>query len=531
MASLVGSNDTCPLIHTTGLKVFEKERAGRNTGIICTIGPASREIETLKALISAGMNIARMNFSHGSHDYHRQTIANLRTAAEEARQCGNRRPVAIALDTKGPEIRTGNLKGAGEGYSDIELEAGKDIFLTTDKAFYAECTADVLYVDYARIGQVMKVGEFVFIDDGLMSLKVKEIKDDGMVCEIMNGGSLGSHKGVNLPDTCVDLPALSERDIGDLKFGLEQKVEMVFASFIRKASDVDSIRTVLGEQGAHIKIISKIENKEGIDNIDEIIEGSDGIMVARGDMGIEIPAFKVFLAQKMIISKCNLAGKPVICATQMLESMTKNPRPTRAEASDVANAVLDGADCVMLSGETAKGSYPLETVNMMSAICREAEAAMFSTQFFYDIRKYGNTGLGALSRTTTSERMTAETTCIAAVDASFAMNCSAIIVLSTTGKTAQYMSRYRPLSPILVVTRNEVVARQLHLFSGCFPIYYPTPKDPSQEWMEDVDARVHTAESVGKNMGLIKSGSKVVVVTGWKSGAGFTNTIRIIEVK
>jgi len=531
MGSLLKEDDSCNLIHMTKLAVFNEERHIRNSGLICTIGPASRSVPMLVSLIEAGLNIARMNFSHGSHDYHAETIANVRQAAETARPFGNKRPVGIALDTKGPEIRTGNLKGAGEGYKEVKLTAGQEIIVSVNKDHYAECSDKVIYVDYANIVNIMEVGQLIYIDDGLLSLKVKQKKDaQSLLCDVMNGGALGSHKGVNLPHSNVDLPALSERDISDIKFGLEQKIDMIFASFIRKAADVQSIRALLGEEGKHIKVISKIENKEGIDNVDEIIEASDGVMVARGDMGIEIPPEKVFLAQKMITAKCNLAGKPVICATQMLESMTVNPRPTRAEASDVANAVLDGSDCVMLSGETAKGKYPLEAVKIMSNICREAEAAWFSSQYFFDIRRFGNAGLGALSPSTSVNRIIAEGTCIAAVDASFAMNCSCIIVLTTTGTTAKVMSRYRPLAPILVVTRNAVVAAQIHLWRGCFPIHYPEPREAEMPWMEDVDRRVRFAVAAGRSMGIVHNGSAVAVVTGWKTGAGSTNTLRILTV-
>lgn len=534
MASLLqgaGEEDSCNLIHMTRLSVFNQERSIKNTGMIGTIGPASRQVPVLKSLIEAGLNITRMNFSHGTHDYHEETIRNVRQAADEARPFGNKRPIGIALDTKGPEIRTGNLKGAGEGYKELVLKAGQDIIISTNKEHYAECCDTLIYVDYANIVNIMEVGQLIYIDDGLLSLLVKEKKDPhSLICTVQNGGSLGSHKGVNLPHSSVDLPALSERDISDIKFGISQKIDMIFASFIRKASDVKSIREVCGEKGKYIQIVSKIENKEGIDNIDEIITESDGIMVARGDMGIEIPPEKVFLAQKMIIAKCNLAGKPVICATQMLESMTVNPRPTRAEASDVANAVLDGADCVMLSGETAKGAYPLEAVKIMTNICREAEAAFFSSQYFFDIRRYGNTGLGALNPGTSANRIISESTCIAAVDASFAMQCSCIIVLTTTGTTAKIMSRYRPLAPILVVTRDPVVAAQIHLWWGCFPIHYPEPREKDTPWMEDVDRRLRYAITIGKNMGIVKDQSTVAVVTGWKTGAGSTNTLRIMTI-
>ncbi|KAK9496767.1 hypothetical protein O3M35_013045 [Rhynocoris fuscipes] len=325
---------------------------------------------------------------------------------------------------------------------------------------------------------------------------------------------LGSKKGVNLPGVPVDLPSISEKDKKDLLFGVEQGVDIIFASFIRDAQAIRDIKNLIGEAGKNIYIIAKIENHQGIENLDTIIDAADGVMVARGDLGIEIPTEKVFIAQKAMIAKCNRVGKPVICATQMLESMIKAPRPTRAESTDVANAILDGADCVMLSGETAKGSYPMQCVKTMANICREAEAAIWHKQLFVDL-------VGMVKPPVSPSHSIA----IAAVKASVKVLAAAIINITETGKSAHYISKYRPRCPIIAVTRHLKVARQLHLFRGIRPFYYAG--EIEQDWLVDIETRIKFGIQCGLKLKYFTVGDPIIIASGWGLGSGLTNTIMI----
>ncbi|KAF4311608.1 Pyruvate kinase [Botryosphaeria dothidea] len=487
----------------------------RRTAIIGTIGPKTNSAEKINLLRKSGLNIVRMNFSHGSYEYHQSVIDNAREA--ERTQAG--RPLAIALDTKGPEIRTGNTVGD----QDLPINAGDEIIVTTEEEYATKSDNKKMYVDYKNITKVIEAGRIIYVDDGILSFTVLEVVDDkNLRCKCLNNGKISSKKGVNLPKTDIDLPALSEKDKADLRFGVKNKVDMVFASFIRRGSDIKAIREVLGEDGKEIQIIAKIENQQGVNNFDEILKETDGVMVARGDLGIEIPPAQVFVAQKMMITKCNIAGKPVICATQMLESMTYNPRPTRAEVSDVGNAVLDGADCVMLSGETAKGNYPEEAVKMMHETCLLAEVAIPYVSAFDELRKLAPVPVP-----------TTETCAMAAVSASLEQNAGAILVLTTSGNTARLVAKYRPVCPIIMVSRNASACRYSHLYRGVYPFLFneEKPDFKTQPWQEDVDRRLKWGIMNAIKLGVLNRGDAVICVQGWRGGMGHTNTLRIVPAE
>ena len=462
--------------HNASMDMDLPENFDRKTRIICTVGPSTWDNDGIRKLLDRGMNVLRLNFSHGTHEQKTEVISNLRNIVKDIREedsvdfsDGSREDFcAIAADTKGPEIRTGLF--AGEDVEAVHLKIGDEITISTNLDHYDAGTKDLIYCDYQTLANEIFPGQKIFLDDGLISFVLKEVIDEQtLVCEIENGGKLGQQKGINIPEPFKsNLPSITEQDRKDLEFAADIGVDFIFASFIRSRKDVIAVREALGPNGKNVQIISKVENKEGCDNFDEILQESDGIMVARGDLGIEIPAHTVFLAQKHMISRCNIAGKPVICATQMLESMVENPRPTRAEVSDVANAVLDGADAVMLSGETAKGNFPFKAVDMMSDICKEAEVAIDYDSFFRQIRgsnkKYG---------IPTNFPMSLETIATSAVVASLEINAPAIVVFSYTGTMVKALAKYRPSCPIFCVTSNKQTANSILLHRGVIPILVP----------------------------------------------------------
>ena len=465
----------------------------KKTKMVCTIGPKSEKREVMESLLNSGMNVMRLNFSHGDFAEHGGRIDNIEKIMAETG-----RIFAVLLDTRGPEIRTCSL----EGGQDIQLVTGQKITITTDSSFVGN--RDKISVTYANLAKDLKVGDTVLLDDGLIALKVLATTDTEVSCEVLNNGLLGEKKGVNLPNTHITMPFLSEHDKNDILFGIKRNVDFIAASFTRNRQDVLDIRNFLNENGGQeIKIIAKIENQEGLDNFEDILGVADGIMVARGDLGVEIPAQEVIFAQKKIIKRCNEIGKIVITATQMLDSMIKNPRPTRAEAGDVANAILDGSDAVMLSGESAKGKYPYEAVNTMATIClRTDREVMPKLPRFHD---------GELSVT--------DAVCQSAVEASENLRSPLIIVATEHGNSPRSIRKFFPHANILALTPHMKTARQLCLVRGVIP---------------KIVNRINSTDeffSLGKKLalesGLAHQGDKIILVSGALVPSGTTNTFSV----
>jgi pyruvate kinase len=454
----------------------------KRTKIVCTMGPSTEDEDVLRELIKSGMNVARFNFSHGSHEYHKAGMARVRKVADELGAT-----VAILLDTKGPEVRTGLLKD------------GKPVTLVTDQQVTVTTDDDVIgtdkrfSLDYKNLPNEVTKGSLILIDDGLIGLEVQSVSGTDMLCTVTNGGELGEKKGVNVPNVNIGLPAITEQDIDDITFGCEQGIDAIAASFIRDAAGVNEIRQLCADHGCpRVSVYPKIECAQGVTNFDEILEAASGIMVARGDLGVEVPAAKVPHLQKQMIRKCNEAYKPVITATQMLDSMIRNPRPTRAEVTDVANAIYDGTDCVMLSGETAAGKYPVEAVKTMASICVESEKYLNEGKEYYDrggqIRNVnGAIGFAAV---TTAERVDAK----------------CILAPTTTGRTARLISDFRPDIPVVAVSESAITVRKCCFYWGVQCLQADTRGTLSDT--------IYGSLKLAKEAGLADSGDMVVVTAG-----------------
>lgn len=476
----------------------------KKTKIICTMGPNTNDRNLLKALAENGMDIARFNFSHGDYEEQKSRLDLLKSIREELDL-----PIAALLDTKGPEIRTGLLKDEKK----VTLTEGQTYTLTT-----REIVGDdqIGHINYSGLNEDVVPGNKILIDDGLIELEVQEVNGTDIVCKVINGGELGMRKGVNVPNVKIKLPALTEKDKADIQFGIEQGFDFIAASFVRTADAIREIRKILDEAGSSIQIIAKIENAEGIENLDAIIEESDGIMVARGDMGVEIPAEQVPHVQKMIIKKCNLACKPVITATQMLDSMIRNPRPTRAEVTDVANAVYDGTDAVMLSGETAMGKYPVEALRMMGQICEDTER-------YLDYGAYRQRKVSSAN-----EKNISNAVCYSSVATASDLGAKAIIAPSISGFTTRLLSKWRPGALVVGLSPSATAVRQMQIYWGVRPF--------QAKRAESTDVLIYSSMELLKQKGILKEGDLTVVTAGVVSTtsrhepAAHTNIMRVVVV-
>ena len=474
----------------------------RKTKIICTMGPATDSDEVLEKLMQGGMNVARFNFSHGSHEEQKERMDRLKAMREK---CG--KPVAMLLDTKGPEIRTGIFE---EGK--VTLEPGQQFVLTGREI---RGNASMASITYPQLYQDEKPGNRILIDDGLIELIVKEIRGEDIICTVVNGGVISNHKGVNVPGANLKMPFISKKDHDDLLFGIQEGFDFVAASFTRTANDIREVRKILKENGGEeIQIIAKIENQQGVDNIDEIIEAADGIMIARGDMGVEIPLEDVPVIQKEIIKKARDAGKQVITATQMLDSMIRNPRPTRAEVTDVANAIYDGTDVVMLSGETANGKYPLEAVKMMVKIAERTEREIKGHSV-----EYSNLH---------SKRSISSAVCNATVQTADNLNAKAIVCPTISGFTARLTSKLKPNAEIIGCSPYDNVLRKMQIYWGVRPLKTATETS--------TDKIIEHALVVSEQAGYVEEGDTVIVSAGIATTSdpsakrGLTNTMRVVTL-
>ncbi|WP_018126978.1 pyruvate kinase [Balneola vulgaris] len=474
--------------------------ARRRTKIVCTIGPSCNTEEAIENLLLHGMNVARVNFSHGSHEDHAKVIKHIRKAARK-----HKYSIPVLMDLQGPKIRVGEMKNGGQ-----VLKTGSTITITGEDVVGSPT---VVPIDYKNLVNEAEVGNRILLDDGLLEFKVVEKVGATLKVEVVVGGLLKSRKGVNLPNVKISIPALTEKDIKDLEFGISQDVDLIALSFVRSPKDVRDIVSRVRAAGSQASIIAKIEKPEALEVIDEIIEECDGIMVARGDLGIEIPTEQVPIVQKQLIQKCRAVGKPVITATQMLDSMINNPRPTRAESSDVANAVIDGTDAVMLSGETAAGKYPLEAVNVMDKICRTVEENRTHIYSTLDYKK-----------PEWKEKQIVESLSFSCVNIAENVEAKVIGTLTHSGSTARRIAKFRPNVPIIAFTENQKVRRQLNLVWGVHSVRVKE--------IFDTDKSVSLMETYLLDHGLVKSGDRAILTTGIPvPKRGRTNMIKVSTIE
>lgn len=480
-------------------RIMENQFKERKTKIVCTIGPSSDKIEDIRRMHEKGMNVARLNFSHGTHAYHKKMIDNIKEINKDIDV-----PIGIMLDTKGPELRIGKFK------EPTYLKENSEVILTTEEIDFSD--EKKIFISYKDIYNLLQKGSLVYIADGTIELKVESIEQNNINCKVSIGGEVDTRKNINIPGANINLPAISQDDEKDIELGIENGIDFIAQSFVKTAEDVVNLRELLKSKNSdHIHIIAKIESLQALENIDEIIKVSDGIMIARGDLGVQIPIENIPNAQKSIIKKCNIAGKPVITATQMLESMTKNPRPTRAEATDVANAILDGTDAIMLSGETASGKYPLRAIEVMDKISRKTEQTLkhskIATWVEDSDKEYKFTITDSLSKSV----------CETAKD----LEAIAIVTCTSTGHTARQISRHRPITPIIAVTPNENEFKKLVLTWGVKPLLIKHP--------EDTDELINISLQTIKNKGYVKEFDLII----WTAGIPFNvgGNINIMKVE
>lgn len=466
---------------------------GKKTKIVCTIGPATKSAEKLEQLMNAGMNVMRLNFSHGDFPDHQDRVDTMRKIMEDTGKT-----VAILQDLSGPKIRIGKFKDGK-----ITLKKDQTFTLTTD-----DCVGDEtrVFINYSNLPKEVKVGGTIMLQDGTKRLEILEIKGNDIITTVKVGGTLGDHRGVNVPGASLSISSLTEKDRADLEFGIKNKVDYVALSFVRRADDIKELRALLEKAGSHAHIIAKIETPEALHNIDDILDASDGIMVARGDLAIEIPAEEVPLVQKMIIHKCNSVGKPVITATQMLESMLESPVPTRAEVSDIANAIIDGTDAIMLSEETTLGKFPIEAVEIMTRVATRVEKEVYTRDTIaeYD-ESHGVTDVVSQS----------------AVRMAHAINAKMIVALTRSGRTARMIARYRPAEAILALSDAKENANKLMLTFGCFPMVAPT--------FNSADEIMDIVRKMTLDNKLVKKGDKVIIVAGMPIGFSRETNFIVVE--